>query len=90
MQIYIKYESFASMLLLPTVGGMARKGCGRFPIKVQQMLKRATNLRIPLKPLMTIPRVSGSLLFLSYICALYFGSKSTIHSIPYLSLNMPK
>ncbi len=36
---------------------MASKGCGRFPIKLHEKLKRATTLRIPLKPLLAIPRV---------------------------------
>ena len=33
---------------------MASKGLRRFPIKVHEKLKRATNLHIPLKPLLAI------------------------------------
>ena len=30
------------------------RDCGRFPIRLNEKLKRATNLRIPLKPLLAI------------------------------------
>jgi len=41
-----------------TVGGMASKGLRAMSYQVTRKLKRATNLRIPLKPLLAIPRVS--------------------------------
>ena len=43
--------------LQPTVGGMASKGLRAMSYQVTRKLKRATNLRIPLKPLLAIPRV---------------------------------
>jgi len=36
---------------------MASKGLRAIAIKVQEKLKRATTLRIPMKPLLAIPRV---------------------------------
>jgi hypothetical protein len=45
---------------------MVSKGLRAFlPIKLQKILERVTTLRKPLKPLLTIPRVSG-LLFILY------------------------
>lgn len=41
----------------------AVRDCGRFTIKLHEKLKRATNLRIPLKPLLAIPRVSHRFYF---------------------------
>jgi hypothetical protein len=40
-----------------TVAVWQVRDCGRFPIKLHEKLKRATTLRIPLKPLFAIPRV---------------------------------
>jgi len=48
---------FFSLCLLVTVGGMASKGLRAMSYQVTRKLKRATNLRIPLKPLLAIPRV---------------------------------
>jgi len=47
-----------SLALPTTVGGMASKGLRAMSYQVTRKLKRATNLRIPLKPLLAIPRVS--------------------------------
>jgi len=44
--------------LAVTVGGMDSKGLRAMSYQVTRKLKRATNLRIPLKPLLAIPRVS--------------------------------
>jgi hypothetical protein len=63
-----------SFLKCPTtVAVWAVRDCGQLPVKLHEKLKRATNLRIPLKPLLAIPRVvrfyfyvnGGELIFLS-------------------------
>jgi len=46
------------------LGGMASKGLRAIPYQGTRKLKRATNLRIPLKPLLAIPRVICWLFFL--------------------------
>ena len=54
------------------------RDCGRFPIKLQEKLKRVTTLRIPLNPLLAIPHVTWRLfLFLFYI--IYLQTKPYNH-----------
>lgn len=44
-----------------------------------------------MQPALLLPKgCMRSLFFAGYGLPLYFGSKSTIHSMPYLSLNIPK
>ena len=52
---YLIHEAFFG--LRTTVAVWPVRDCGRFPIKLHEKLKRATTLRIPLKPLLAIPRV---------------------------------
>ena len=52
---------------MPTLTVWPVRDCGRFPIKVHEKLKRATYLRIPLKPLLATPCVGHSYLFV-YHC----------------------
>jgi len=44
------------------LAGLPVRACGRFAIKVQEKFKLATILRIPLKPFLFIPRITGSAL----------------------------
>jgi hypothetical protein len=44
---------------------------GDCPINVHEKLKRATKLRIPLKPLLAIPRVSSWVIFLNRLIKKY-------------------
>lgn len=46
-----------------TVAVWPVRDCGRFPVKFHEKLKRTTTLRIPLKPLLAIPRVGCWALF---------------------------
>jgi len=55
---YLIMKFFCALFgLRTTVRGMASKGLRAIAIKVQEKLKRATTLRIPMKPLLAIPRV---------------------------------
>jgi hypothetical protein len=49
------------------VGGMASKGLRAISCQVTRKVKRATTLRIPLKPLLAIPRIGWALQLLSII-----------------------
>ena len=56
--LVVNFQCFSVFLhLAVTVAVWPVRECGRFPIKLHKMLKRATTFRIPLKPLLAIPRV---------------------------------
>ena len=57
VDFYIITLSF--LQLPPTVAVWPVRESGRFPIKLHEKLKWATTLRIPLKPLLAIPHVTG-------------------------------
>ena len=61
-RIHILWKWFFYNWLL-TLAVWPVRDCGRYPIKLHEKLKRATTLRIPLKPLLAIPRVIGCLFY---------------------------
>jgi hypothetical protein len=61
--LHLNYSMQVS-LLLDTIWPV--RVCGRFTIKLHEKLKRATNLRIPLKPLLAMPRVGNWLFMIDF------------------------